>query len=177
MAEIVRRRKWSEAELRSEGFHYYERQKQLVMAARIPEQLGPIKIVYELETVVAQVGDVLCFDPGTRTQRKLMAYDYWSVKPTIFRKTYRTWDDDEWMPTPPQAHLVSFGCRPYFKFKGAWAKHLRIPTVVQSVESPMPIQVPAGAWLIIGEKGEPWHSDADTFARRYIVESTAQLGG
>jgi hypothetical protein len=61
------------------------------------------------------------------------------------------------------------GCRPYYKHKGVWARLLTTPLQVQSKESQFPIMVPAGVWLAIGEQGEPWHIDDETFRERYIV--------
>jgi hypothetical protein len=167
--DIIQQRNWTDAELKAEGYHYYERRKDLIMAARLPPERAPLKIVYELETRQAEAGDVICFDPGSRTRRSIYDYDYWSVKPDIFKQTYRKWDTSDWQPNPPQAHLWSRGCRPYYKSSGVWAKHLKKAAQVQSLESPIPVRVEPGAWVLIGTQGEPWYSDDEAFRKRYIV--------
>jgi hypothetical protein len=174
--DVLRQRDWTEAELRAEGYHYYERRKELIMAGRLPPSAAPLKIVYELETRYADAGDVICFEPGSRTRRSLYDYDYWSVKPDIFRQTYRKWDTTDWTPTPPQAHLLSYGCRPYYKSSGVWARQLKQATRVQSIESPIPVRVEAGAWVLIGTQGEPWYNTDQDFHNRYIVPEPARKG-
>jgi hypothetical protein len=64
---------------------------------------------------------------------------------------------------------MRLNCRPYYKRVGAWAKRLKLPTLVQSIENPEPIYVPVGYWVLIGDQGEPWHSDDDSFRARYII--------
>lgn len=172
--DTIRQRNWTESELKDEGYHYYERRKQLVMGARLPASAAPLRIVYELETRIAEAGDILCFDPGSRTRRRLYDYDYWSVKPDIFKQTYRKWESADWQPNPPQAHLMAHGCRPYYKYVGVWAHQLAKPTRVQSIESPMPVRVESGAWVLIGTQGEPWYSDDEAFHKRYIVVEPAR---
>ncbi|HEX2619571.1 MAG TPA: hypothetical protein VHL11_05470, partial [Phototrophicaceae bacterium] len=169
MTDIIQQRKWTESELRAQGFQHYKRKKELVMAGRLPPTRAPMTIRYTLEIVIAEVGDILCFDPGAQVMQHFFDYDYWSVKPMIFRQTYREWDDSDWKPNPPQLHLMRYGCRPYFKFAGVWAKILDKPVYVQSLESPKPALIPVGAWLTIGTMGEPWHMGDDSFRNRYHV--------
>jgi len=170
MQNILKQREWTDEELVSAGFHYYQRKKQLVMAARLPSDLAPLEIHYPLETVIADAGDVICFDPGDTVRHTLIDYDHWSVKYPIFVRTYRNWDEVAWMPPPQVDFLLERGCKPYYKSQGAWSKQLTEAMWIQSVESPDPIEVPPGMWLMIGTKGEPWHVEDDKFRERYIIE-------
>ena len=170
MENVLRQHPWTDDELVSAGFHYYERKKQLVMAARLPEALAPLQIHYPLETVIAEAGDVICIDPGEVVRSSLLEYDHWSVKYEIFVATYHNWEAAGWQPTVQMRFLMERGCKPYFKMQGAWSKHLDQAMWIQSLESPDPIEVPAGMWLMIGPKGEPWHVEDDKFRERYIIE-------
>jgi hypothetical protein len=164
-------------ELIAAGFAYYERKKQLVMAARLPADRAPMPIRYPFEVAYAEAGDVLCFDPGQMLQRTLTDYDHWSVKPAIFLKTYRRWDQPGWKPNATELHLMRYGCRPYYKHKGVWARQLAHDTWVQSLESREPVRVQAGMWLAVGEGGEPWHIEDDKFHARYVVPESPRRGG
>lgn len=171
MDEVIRQRNWTEAQFLAAGFRYYARRRQLTMAARIPASHAPLKIAYALETVLADAGDVLCFDAETTPRPRLLDYDHWSVKPAVFLATYRKWDMTDWAPTPTQAQLWARGCRPYYKHAGAWARQLTTPTYVQSLESPEPALIPAGAWLLIGSEGAPWHNTDALFRERYVIDA------
>lgn len=166
---VIRQRHWTEQELREAGFHYLTRRKQRILAARLPGERAPLKIDYQIEIVVAEAGDVLCFEPGEEAKPNILDYNHWSVKPEIFRVTYQCWDEANWSPTPAESHLMNHGCRPYYKYKGAWARQLLEPTYVQSLESPHPVLLPVGTWLMIGEAGDPWSIDESTLLRRYIL--------
>jgi len=170
MQNILKQRAWTDTELIAAGFHYYERKKQLVMAARLPGDLAPLEIHYPLETVIANEGDVICFDPGDHYRPALVEYDHWSVKYSIFIETYRNWDQSTWTPSPQVRFLMERGCKPYYKAQGAWSKQVNEPVWIQSLESPDPLEVPSGMWLMIGTKGEPWHVEDDKFRERYIIE-------
>lgn len=170
--QIIRQRAWTERELKAAGFRYYTRRKQLVMAGRLPRAFAPLRINYGLEFAYAQAGDVIIYEPGDQVRGDWRAYAHWSVKPEIFKATYRAWDEPNWIPTPSQRDLMRYNCRPYYKVAGAWAKRLTAPLFVQSLESPEPVQVPDGFWLLIGDKGEPWHNDNETFQLRYNVSAS-----
>lgn len=170
MDEIIRPRQWTEDELQSAGFQYYPRRKQLVLAGRLPAEHAPLKIHYPLEDVIAEAGDVICFEPGDTLLKRLLDYEHWSVKLDIFRDTYRNWNELDWQPNASTRFLMAHGCKPYYKWKGAWAVQLTDPTWIQSLESPEPLEVPPGMWLLIGTSGEPWHNEDDDFRSRYIVE-------
>ncbi|MBC8098737.1 MAG: hypothetical protein H7Y11_04800 [Armatimonadetes bacterium] len=173
MEPVIRQRYWTEPELRTQGFNYYPRIKQLVMAGRLQPAQAPLKIAYEVEVITAEAGDVLIFDPGTLRHQRMQEYNYWSVKPTIFKQTYRKWDDNAWSPNAPQAHLMQHGCRPYYKQAGVWARLLTKPTPVQSLESHTPVLIPKGMWVAVGSQGEPWHIEDSDFRSRYLVTVAA----
>lgn len=169
MPEMISQRNWSEDELRTEGFEYYERRKQRIMAGRLPAAAAPMPIHYPLETVYAEAGDVIIFDPTDSVKRHIREYDHWSVKPDLFLRTYRKWDEEDWSPTPAETHLMRYRCRPYYKHQGVWARQLKEPTYILSLESKQPALVPAGVWVLVGDQGEPWHSADHSFRSRYII--------
>lgn len=170
--EVIRTRHWTSEELLTAGCKYYQRRKQLVMAARLPEEAAPLYIHYTLETVVAEAGDVIVFDPGDSVKHRLQDYDFWSVKLSVFKETYRPWDE-AFTPTPAQQALMRYHCKPYYKHQGVWARRLTEDTLIQSLESETPYRVPAGMWLVIGSMGEPWHVEDESFRERYVVEEEA----
>lgn len=174
MDEVIRTKSWTQEELMTVGCTYYQRKKQLVMAARLPESAAPMEIHYTYETVIAEAGDVIIFDPGTEVRKRLRDYDYWSVKYDIFRNDYRKWNAEDWIPTPSQMHLMKHHCNPFYKKQGVWAKRLTKETYIQSLESPKPQLVPAGMWLVIGSSGEPWHIEDSVFRQRYVVPEDAR---
>jgi hypothetical protein len=173
----LRQHTWTLDELKKAGFQYYMRRKQVVMAGRLPASAAPLKITYSTGEGYAQAGDVICYDPGTEVHRRLDEYTFWSVKPEIFKQVYRKWDEPNWTPTPPQAHLMRLGCRPYYKSAGIWARRLALPINIQSLESSVPALAPAGTWLAIGTEGEPWHIDDQTFRERYLVTEDRRFSG
>lgn len=174
MSELIQQRNWTEAELSLAGFQYFERKKEIIMAGRLPPSRAPLPITYTLEIVLAEAGDVICFNPGNEIKTHLADYNHWSVKPNVFVQTYKKWDDLDWVPTAPQLHLIQRGCRPYYKFVGVHARRLTSPTLIQSQESPDPALIPAGAWLVIGVNGEPWHMTDNAFRSRYQVPQPAK---
>ena len=169
MVHPIQQKDWTKAELRAEGFRYYNREKQLVMAARLPLDIAPMRIDYPSETVYAQAGDIICFDPGKMPHGRLGGYDYWSIKPEIFKTTYRKWDEPGWMPNAAERHLMNRGCLPYYKAVGVWENRLTEPTPIIALESEGVAIIPPGMWLAIGQRGEPWHIDPKTFAERYVL--------
>lgn len=173
MSNIIKQRVWTIEELLSAGFKQYTRRKQRIFAARLPLDSNPLPIHYTFETVYAEPGDVMIFEAGDAPQNRLSEYTHWSVKPHIFANTYKSWDEPQWQPSPAEKHLMEFGCRPYYKFKGVWARRLTEPTTILSLESPKPNRVPAGVWLAIGDRGEPWHIEDDTFHDHYILSESA----
>jgi hypothetical protein len=128
-------------------------------------------IRYDFETVFAEAGDVICYEPGAIIQRHLNDYEHWSVKAAIFRETYRPWETSQWKPEAVHLDLMRYNCRPYYKCVGAWARRLKEPTYLESLESPRPVLVPAGLWILVGNQGEPWHVTDDDFRKRYILDA------
>jgi hypothetical protein len=169
MPEIIRQKQWTPEDLRRGGFRKYERQKALVMARKLPESEAPLTIKFEYETVQVQAGYVICYNPGTQVRLKLNEYDHWPVRPDLFFSSYKPWDVVGWTPSAPQQHLMRLGCKPCYKFQGVWAKLVSTPTQVQSVESPAPVMVPKGAWILIGGSGEPYAQSDPLFRSHYVV--------
>lgn len=165
-SQILRQRKWTEDDLRAEGFEYYQPIKRLVMAKLLFKSKN---IDIETETITGKVGDFICYNPGDEYHENPDEYDHWPVRRDIFIKNYKPWDEQDWKPNPAEKHLLSLGCQPYYKFLGVWAQRLHQPRYVQSLESPEPVEVPPGRWLIIGVEGEPYSTDDEDFRSRYLV--------
>ena len=165
--QVLRQRHWTEEELRASKLRYYHPRKFLVMA-RLLET--PISVKTTIEVLSASAGDIMVYDPGDGTKLPALEdYDHWPVQRDLFRKTYKTWDAEDWKPTQAEIHLMAHGCRPCFKFTGAWALRLEEPRLIQSLESRQPVQVPPGRWLLIGLEGEPYHMADVKFRERYIM--------
>lgn len=167
--QVFKQRKWTEGQLKAEGFRYYPTRKRVTMARILPKEEAPKVIKTPWDTIVAQEGYFIAYDTGTVVRQNLDDYEPRPIEPHIFRETYRRWDDPSWRPSPPEAHLMKLGCKPYYKIVGVWAKRLREPLWVQSIESPKPILAPAGAWLCVGTAGEPWTVTDEWFHHRYIT--------
>ena len=166
MDEILRQKDWSDEELKAAGFQYYEPVKRLVMAKLLVEEKD---VNIEVETITGKIGDFILYTPGDKYHPDPDEYDHWPVRSDIFFKNYRPWDEPEWKPNEAEQHLLDLGCYPYYKIEGVWAQRLRQSRKAQSLESPEAIEVPAGRWLIIGSKGEPYNNTDDEFRKRYIV--------
>ncbi len=164
---ILQQRNWTEAQLRAAGFEYFLKRKLLVMARELTHTR---RIDVSLETLVAQPGDILCFDPGDKRRKSLNDYDHWPVRGDLFQSVYRPWDERNWQPNAAEQHLLKHGCRPYYKVSGVWARRLRRSMLIQSLESPHPVKVPAGYWLCIGSQGEPYHMSDRKFHERYVAD-------
>lgn len=162
---VLRQREWTREELERCGFNYYAPNKRVVMA-RILKQNTSIEST--LEILMAESGDIICYDSGDELHEQLDDYYHWPVKRDLFRRTYKRWDELGWKPNPTQAHLIGFGCLPFFKWRGIWALRLPIAIYVQSLESPEPVVVPSGRWLCIGIEGEPYNMNDEQFQARYV---------
>jgi len=165
---VVRQRKWTEKELRAQGFRYYASRKQVTMARRLPPEEAPKTIKTPWDTIVATAGYYIAYQTGEAPGKPLDAYSPRPIEPHIFRETYAPWREPDWTPTPTEAHLYKLGCKPYYKTVGVWARRLKEPTLVQSLESKKPSLAPAGAWLCIGSAGEPWTVTDEWFRSRYL---------
>ena len=155
--KILKQRQWTEAGLRRDHFHRYDRKQFVVLARELQAIESPMRIKTGWDTLVAHTGYMICYDVGGGESRARMNdYPHWPVEPKIFLKTYRKWDQAiPWQPNAAEQHLMELGCKPYYKFVGVWAKKLRKPLWMQSLESVEPILVPAGGWVTIGIEGEP----------------------
>lgn len=166
MVDVLRQHDWTDEELQAAGFRNYKPVKQLVMAKLLVETKD---FDVQVETITGKIGDFICYNPGEERHEDPDDYDHWPVRSDIFFRSYRNWDEPNWTPNPAEQHLMDLGCHPYFKVEGVWAQRLRESRQVQSLESPQPVEVPAGRWLIIGGKGEPYHNTDEEFRKRYIV--------
>ena len=163
---VLRQRNWTEAQLKAGGFQYFQPRKRLVMA-RVISQVTNVELT--LETLMADAGDIICYNPGDKKLNDVSEYEQWPVAKELFKKTYTAWDDGSWRPNPAEAHLMEHGCLPFFKSTGVWALRLPISIFVQSLESPEPAIVPRGRWLCIGSQGEPYNMNDEQIHARYIV--------
>lgn len=168
MPDVIRKDNWTEDKLQAAGFARYERKKQVVLARRLPENEAPKQIRTSYgDILVASVGYMICYAAGTQVQPTLDDYDHWPVEPAIFEQTYRPWDEPEWQPTPPEQHLMSLGCQPFYKAAGVWAKPLEEDIYIQSLEHEQPVKIDSGQILAIGAEGEPYSMGSQTFHDRY----------
>ena len=164
--QVLRQRPWTETELKTTGFTYFEPIKRLVMA-RLLKEITDVQVT--LEVLVADEGDIICYTPGAVLHDNLDDYEHWPVRRDLFKQTYKRWNLVGWKPTEPEVFLLSKGCRPYYKSVGVWALKLTMGVTVQSLESPEPVLVPAGRWLCIGTEGEPYNMSDKNFRIRYIA--------
>src|SRR5574342_208748 len=139
MVNVIKQRKWTEPELRAEGFDHYERRKEVVMVRQLPESEAPKRIITASgDKLIAHAGDMVCYEPGDQVRPTLDDYDHWPVEPKIFRQTYRVWDEWDWHPSVSENHLMQMGCKPYYKIAEVWAKKLDQSTYLQSLEHERP---------------------------------------
>lgn len=170
--KIWQHRDWTAAELSDNGFRYYECRKRVVMARDLSAEDAPLIIETGWDTLVAEAGFMICFTPGDTVREGLYSYEHWPVQPDYFDDLYEEWDESPQELSPSERHLLSLGCRRYFRKGGVWAKRLCREVCVQSPESPEPVVVPPGAWLCITAQGAAWGApysmDEESFSARYI---------
>ena len=171
--EVLRQRDWTKEELVAAGFRYYDGRKRVVLARELPECEAPLTVKTAGDTLVAEAGYMICFEAGEAVRKGLYDYAHWPVRRDHFSDLYKAWDEPGWKPTPAQLHLISLGCRPYYRSLGVWAKRVTQETLVQSIESPRPVVVPRGAWICIGAIGSAWGApysmDDESFRARYVL--------
>ncbi len=163
---VLRQREWADEELKAAGFQFYKPVKRLVMAKLLFDTKN---VDIQIETITGRIGDFLCYNPGQTVHDNPDEYDHWPVRRDIFFKTYKPWPKEGWEPNPAEQHLMDLGCLPYYKDLGVWAQRLHESRQVQSLESPEPVAIPPGRWLLIGSKGEPYSTTNEEFRKRYIV--------
>jgi hypothetical protein len=112
MVTVIKPRNWIAVELRKQA----EPDKTPVMARLLQQSEAPQWIITRVgETLVAQTGVMMCYEPGHRVCPTLDDYEHWPVEWEIFRVTYRALDAWDWQPSPPEEHLMRFGCEPYYR--------------------------------------------------------------
>lgn len=170
---VWKQRHWGDTELRELGFQPYETQRQIRLA-RLVEEPGEIEITKE--KLELEAGYMLCYNAGIQAKPSLKDYDQWPVRFDLFHKNYKPWPLEGWQPNAAEKHLMENGCKPYYKAASVWARRLKKPVYVQSLESPKPVKIPAGRWLCIGLEGEPYHMGDKKFREHYIVPADRTLG-
>ncbi|MBI1277861.1 MAG: hypothetical protein GC179_07015 [Anaerolineaceae bacterium] len=173
---IYQARKWTDRQLVEQGFQYYRPVKRVTMARVLPQSEAPKIIKTQWDTLVARAGYIIAYVAGDTLKHSLDEYEPRPIEPKIFAKTYKTWDDARWKPSQTERHLMSLGCKPFYKVAGVWAKKLKENTYVQSIESSKPVLASAGAWLCVGTEGEPWTVDDSWFHTRYLLPGST-VGG
>lgn len=169
---VIIQKNWTDDELRTEGFAPYNIRKSRRFSRILPPDESPLTIhLTQWDTVEIEAGYHIVFFAGDILQKTLYDYEHWPVSPQHYALTYADWDEP-FTPSPTEAHLISLGCVPCYKFAGIWAKKLTEPTYVQSVESSQPVLLPPGIWVGIGATGEPWHMEDEQFNRRYYTEAS-----
>lgn len=160
---ILRQRDWSEEALRAAGFRRFQPRKRLVMA----RELGCARTVRTADGALhARPGDMLCYRPDEQSRAHPDEHEHWPVRRDLFEKNYQPWDEG----LPDLADLPLFfqaGCSAWYKQARVWARKLTNRQLIQSLESPSPVLVAAGQWLLIGSAGEPWHMNDAAFHSRY----------
>jgi hypothetical protein len=172
--QVLLQRDWTDQELLENGFRYYERRRQVVMARELPSEEAPLSILYGDDTLIATAGYMVCFLGDGRKRENPYDYHHWPVAPDHFTDLYRELDDPTWKPNHGEKQLMSFGCKPYYNVAGVWAKKLTHPQWIQNPEQNEPFKVPAGTWLIIcsigSARGVPMWSFDEGFKRRFIIK-------
>jgi hypothetical protein len=167
MEEVIRKRKWSKDELLPRDSSTITARSNWSWRRILPPEEAPKIIEIAWDTLVAEAGYVICYEPGDVVWPSLEDYHAWPVEPGIFADTYAPWDEPNWRPSPSEAHLMSLGCKPFYRMAGVWAKKLTQETLVQTMESPEPVKIPPGVWLGIGTEGEPYAMSERMFRSRY----------
>ncbi|MEQ8672626.1 MAG: hypothetical protein RLP44_12020 [Aggregatilineales bacterium] len=166
--DIVRQRNWTEDELKAQGYSYYERKKDVVLARKLPDSEAPKTIrTAQGDTLIAQEGYIICYSSSEGEFDSLEKFVQWPVEPSIFAKTYKRWDDPDWQPDPAQLKLIALGCKPYYKFVGVWVKKAKDDVLLQSLEHAEPVKVKTGQYIAIGSDGEPYSMGENTLHSRY----------
>lgn len=163
---VLRQREWSDDQLKAAGFNYYQPVKRMVMAKLITD-MTQVKVT--LEVLTAKSGDIMLYSPGDTPHDNLDDYDHWPAKRDIFTQNYARWDDPNWKPGAIEKQFLINGCIPYYRKRGVWALKLPISIYMQTLESPEPVIVPKGRWLLIGSQGEPYSQSDEDFYERYVV--------
>jgi hypothetical protein len=166
--DFIRQRNWTDEQLRAMGYEFFDRKKEVTLARQLPKREAPKTIVTSQgDKLTAMAGYMICYDPGEERRARIDDYEQWPVAPTIFQQTYSVWDEEDWTPNPAEAHLMEYGCKPYYKSGGVWAKKLEEDVYLQSLEHVKPLKIRTGQYVAIGAEGEPYSMGEMTFHQRY----------
>ena len=166
--EIIQQRHWTKEELIARGYTFYERKKTVVMARKVPADAKPYIITTRQgDRLHVEPNYVMCYHAGETVYEALEDYERWPVAASIFAKSYKTWDEPNWVPTSSEQQLIQLDCRPYYKFAGVWVKRSEGDDRIQSLEHDAPVTVPTGDYIAIGIDGEPYRIGETTLNNRY----------
>jgi len=170
MSQVLKKKKWTDDDLRKAGFQHYPRRKEIVFVRTLSPQDAPLQIKTDWgDTLVAEAGYKICYRPDKVLRDNIDDYDHWPVAPEIFSATYQPFDSDA--KTPIMLHMIAKGCQPFYKVAGVWAKMLDEDVYIQSMEHKKPILVEKERFLAIGVDGEPYHMGEMTFHERYDADA------
>lgn len=104
-------------------------------------------------------GDYACVNPDDNSR--------WVVNGDIFRRTYAPdmINTQKIRRGTVQHQLLGQGFSPYRKFGLTWAKKLKLPMVVHTLEGD--VYAKAGDYLCIGIDGDQWPQPATRFEKLY----------
>jgi hypothetical protein len=148
-------------ELLARGYRPY-RKTTITLARQMPRAF---KVRLDTGDVIAgKPGDYACVSPDDGGR--------WIVDRQIFEDTYRL---VEYMPDHALARgLASQGFRSYRKHQITWAKRIRTPRIIKTLEGL--VQAHAGDYLCIGPSGDQWPQPAARFEAHYEQVQINQTG-
>lgn len=165
---------WTDQALLADEFLSYRAVKRITMARMLLPDQAPKIMKIDAHTIIDETGYWVVYVAG-ETVKTMDDYKPRSIEPTIFAKTYRPWDVPNRELTLTEVQLQRFGCQPYYKIMGVWAKRVTNEIWVQSLEGNKPLLAPKGTWLCIGSEGEPWSMTDVWFQAHYRLPGSRIL--
>ena len=83
--KIYQQRKWTEAELVTQGFLYYPPVKRVTMVKQLTENEAPKVIKTDWDTITATAGYYIAYVAGDKIKPNLDDYEPRPIEPHIFR--------------------------------------------------------------------------------------------
>jgi hypothetical protein len=163
--QVYIKSQWSDHEMLTYGFLYYQPIKHLTMA----------RMVVSDETLNSVDGYWIAYVAGDTSQENGDDYQLRLIAPDIFHKSYQPWDETNWQATSIEAHLLSLNCQAYYKSVGVWAKQLSTPRSIQSMESGEIAVAPKGTWLCITMERKAWTIPEAHFYAQYLLPGHKSL--
>ncbi|MBZ0301369.1 MAG: PGDYG domain-containing protein [Anaerolineae bacterium] len=109
------------------------------------------------EIIHGQPGDYACVSHADGGR--------WIVARDVFERTYAPVQRTAASQDTFQKRLLHHGFRPFRKHQITWARRMRRPRVIHTLEGDVTAQ--AGDFLCIGSNGELWPQKAERFAAHY----------